>query len=35
MPPTAPYAEEDPVAVRFEGGAPPVYDPTSGQVLTA
>jgi multiple sugar transport system ATP-binding protein len=33
MPPTAPYAEEDPVAVRFEGGAPPVYDPTSGQVV--
>jgi multiple sugar transport system ATP-binding protein len=35
MPPTAMFAEEDPVAVRFAGDAPPVYDPASGKVMPA
>jgi ABC-type sugar transport system ATPase subunit len=33
MPPTAPYAEDAPVAVRFQGGAPPVYDAASGKAV--
>ena len=32
MPPTVRLAEEDVVAVRYQGTAPPVYDPESGRV---
>jgi multiple sugar transport system ATP-binding protein len=32
MPPTVRLAEEQPVAVRYQGTAPPVYDPESGRV---
>jgi ABC-type sugar transport system ATPase subunit len=33
MPPTARFAEEQPVAVRHDGLAPPVYDAESGKVM--
>jgi ABC-type sugar transport system ATPase subunit len=32
MPPTVRLAEDQPVAVRYQGTAPPVYDPESGRV---
>ena len=32
MPPTVRLAEDEVVAVRYQGTAPPVYDPESGQV---
>ena len=32
MPPTVRLAEEEVVAVRYQGTAPPVYDPESGQL---
>jgi ABC-type sugar transport system ATPase subunit len=32
MPPTVRLAEDQPVAVRYQGVAPPVYDPESGRV---
>jgi hypothetical protein len=32
MPPTVRLAEEDVVSVRYEGAAPPVYDPDTEQV---
>jgi hypothetical protein len=34
MPPTARFAEEQNVRVRFEGAAPPVYDPESGKAVS-
>jgi ABC-type sugar transport system ATPase subunit len=34
MPPTARFAEEQVVSVRFEGAAPPVYDPESGKAVS-
>ena len=33
MPPTVRFAEEQVVAVRYQGAAPPVYDPETGQVI--
>jgi hypothetical protein len=32
MPPTVRLAEDQPVTVRYQGTAPPVYDPESGRV---
>jgi ABC-type sugar transport system ATPase subunit len=32
MPPTVRLAEDEVVAVRYQGSAPPVYDPESGRV---
>ena len=34
MPPTARFAEEQVVSVRFAGAAPPVYDPESGKAVS-
>jgi multiple sugar transport system ATP-binding protein len=34
MPPTAHFAEEQVVSVRFEGAPPPVYDPESGKAVS-
>jgi ABC-type sugar transport system ATPase subunit len=33
MPPTARFAEDEVVAVRYAGDAPPVYDPQTEQVI--
>jgi ABC-type sugar transport system ATPase subunit len=34
MPPTARFAEEQVVSVRFQGAPPPVYDPESGKAVS-
>jgi ABC-type sugar transport system ATPase subunit len=33
MPPTARFAEDEAVAVRYQGSAPPVYDPGTERVI--
>ena len=33
MPPTAPFGETEVAGLRYEGGAPPIYEPESGRLL--